>query len=71
MRSNQYIYQEATTLARVQKEKGVKVISLPLEEQRKMGQAAIKLWDEEAKKDPEYGKYIGKLKEFLKGLGLI
>lgn len=71
LRSNQYIYQEAMTLARVQKEKGVKVITLAPEEQRKMGQAAIKLWDEEAKKDPLYGEYIGKMKEFLKGLGLI
>ena len=71
LRSNQYIYQEATTLARVQKEKGVKVITLPPAEQQKMTQAAIALWDKEAKKDPEYGKWIEKMKEFLKSLGYI
>jgi len=71
LRSNQYIYQEATTLARVQKEKGVKVITLPPAEQQKMTQAAIALWDKEAKKDPEYGKWIEKMKEFLRSLGYI
>jgi TRAP-type mannitol/chloroaromatic compound transport system substrate-binding protein len=71
LRTNQYTYQEATTLARVQKEKGVKVITLPPEEQRKMTRAAIELWDKEAKKDPEYAKWIEKMKEFLRGLGYI
>lgn len=71
LRSNEYIYQEARALARVQKEKGVEVITLPPEEQRKMTQAAVKLWDEEAKKDPEYAKWIEKMKEFSKELGYI
>jgi TRAP-type mannitol/chloroaromatic compound transport system substrate-binding protein len=71
LRSNQYIYQEATTLARVQKEKGVKVITLPPEEQRKMTRAAVELWDKEAKKGPEYAKWIEKMKEFLRSLGYI
>ena len=71
LRSNQYIYQEATTLARVQKEKGVKVITLPPAELQKMTQAAIALWDKEAQKDPEYGKWIEKMKEFLRSLGYI
>ena len=71
LRSNQYIYQEAKTLARMQKEKGVTVITLPLEEQQKMTRAAIKLWDEEAKKDPEYAEWIEKMKEFFKELGYL
>jgi len=36
-----------------------------------MTQAAIALWDKEAKKDPEYGKWIEKMKEFLRSLGYI
>ena len=71
LRSNQYIYQEAKTLARVQKEKGVTVITLPPEEQQKMTRAAIKLWDEEAKKDPGYAEWIEKMKEFLRELGYL
>jgi TRAP-type mannitol/chloroaromatic compound transport system substrate-binding protein len=71
LRSTEYIYQEATTLARVQKEKGVEVITLPPEEQRKITRAAIALWDEEAKKDALYGEYIEKMKEFFKSLGEI
>ncbi|UCH23128.1 MAG: TRAP transporter substrate-binding protein DctP [Deltaproteobacteria bacterium] len=71
LRSNQYIFQEAKTLAMVQKEKGVEVITLPPEEQQKMTRAAIKLWDEEAKKDPEYAEWIEKMKEFFKELGYL
>lgn len=71
LRSNQYIFQEAKTLARVQKEKGVTVITLPPEEQQKMTRAAIKLWDEEAKKDPGYAEWIEKMKEFLRELGYL
>ena len=59
------------TLLWVQKEKGVKVITLPPAEQQKMTQAAIAIWDKEAKKDPEYGKWIEKMKEFLKSQGYI
>ncbi len=71
LRSNQYIYQEATTLARVQKEKGVKVVTLPPAELQKMTQAAVALWDKEAQKDPLYAEWIEKMKEFLKALGYI
>ena len=55
----------------MQKEKGVKVITLPPEEQQKMTRAAVELWDKEAKKDPEYAKWIEKMKEFLRSLGYI
>jgi len=71
LRSNQYIFQEAKTLARVQQEKGVEVITLPPEEQQKMTQAAVKLWDEEAQKDPEYAEWIEKMKEFFRELGYL
>lgn len=71
LRSNQYIYQEARALAKVQKEKGVEVITLSPEEQKKMTRAAVELWDEEAKKGPEYAKWIEKMKEFFKELGYL
>jgi TRAP-type mannitol/chloroaromatic compound transport system substrate-binding protein len=70
-RTNEYIYQEATTLARVQKEKGVVVVTIPPEEQAKMTKVAMEVWDEEAKKGPEYAKAIEKMKEFLRKVGHI
>lgn len=68
-RTNEYIYLEATVLAKAQKEKGVKVLTLPPEDQKKMTQAAVKIWDKEAEKDPLYAKAIGMMKDFLKELG--
>ncbi|MGQ9859757.1 MAG: TRAP transporter substrate-binding protein DctP [Thermodesulfobacteriota bacterium] len=68
-RTNQYEYLEAVTLAKVQKEKGVKVIVLPPEEQKKITEVAVKIWDAEAKKAPENAKAVELLKNFLKDLG--
>lgn len=68
-RTNEYEYLEAVTLAKVQKEKGVKVIVLPPEEQKKITEVAVKIWDEEAKKAPENAKAVDLLKKFLKALG--
>lgn len=68
-RTNQYIYDEKTILAKVQKEKGVTVITLSAEDQEKMTIAAIKLWDAEAKRDPATAKAVRMVKEFLKELG--
>jgi TRAP-type mannitol/chloroaromatic compound transport system substrate-binding protein len=70
-RTNQYEYLEAITLAKVQKEKGVKVVVLPPEEQKKITEVAVKIWDEEAKKSPECGKAVEMLKDFLKSLGYL
>jgi len=70
-RTNEYIYLEAETLARVQKEKGVKVVTIEPEEQAKMTKVAMEVWDEEAKKGAEYAKAIEMMKEFLRKLGHI
>jgi TRAP-type C4-dicarboxylate transport system substrate-binding protein len=67
-RTNQSIYDEAQTIAR-QKKKGVQVVTLPEEDQRKMRQIAMKLADKEAKADPELAKWIEKMKAFLTKIG--
>lgn len=69
MRTNEYQLQEATTLAEVQNTKGVKVISLPPADQKKMTEAAQKIWDKEAERSPEAAKAIGMMRDFLKQLG--
>jgi len=69
LRTNQYIYLEGKTLAKVQKEKGVKLITLPPEEYAKMQVAARKMWDEVAKKGPQCAKAVQMLKDFNKSMG--
>jgi TRAP-type mannitol/chloroaromatic compound transport system substrate-binding protein len=68
-RTTEYEYLEAITLAKIQKEKGVQLLVLPPEEQKKMTEAATKIWDEEAKKSPECGKAVQMMKDFLQKLG--
>lgn len=68
-RTNQYEHLESATLAKVQKEKGVKVITLSQEAQLKMTRAAMKLWDEEAKTDPDYARAIQMMKDYFKQIG--
>ncbi|MBW2050695.1 MAG: TRAP transporter substrate-binding protein DctP [Deltaproteobacteria bacterium] len=70
-RTNQYIYLEAITLAKVVKEKGIKVITLPPEEQKKMSEVAMKMWEKEGEKSPEAAKALKILKDFLRSLGHI
>jgi len=69
LRTNQYIYLEDKTLAQAQKEKGVKLLTLPPEESAKMQEAAWQIWDEVAQKDPESAKAVQMLKDFNKSLG--
>jgi len=69
LRTNQYIYLENKTLSKVQKEKGVKLITLPPEEYAKMQRAARNMWDEIAKKGPQCAKAIKMLKDFNKSMG--
>lgn len=69
LRTNQYIYLEDKTLAKAQKEKGVKLLTLSPEESAKMQQAALKIWDEVAEKSPECAKAVQMLKDFNKSLG--
>jgi len=69
LRTNQYIYLEDKTLSKVQKEKGVKLITLPPEEYAKMQVAARKMWDDVAKKGPQCAKAVQMLKDFNKSMG--
>ena len=68
-RTSEYEFGEITTLAKVQKEKGVVVSELSPADQLKLRQAAIAIWDEEAKSDPSYAEAIKMLKEYLTKLG--
>ena len=69
LRTNQYIYLEDKTLAKVQKEKGIELITFPPAEYAKMQAAAYKIWDEVAKKGPACAKAVQMLKDFNKSLG--
>jgi len=44
---------------------------LPPEEQKKITEVAVKIWEEEAKRSPENAKAVEMLKEFLKSLGYL
>lgn len=68
-RTNQYIYLEAITLAKAVREKNVQVITLPAEDQKKITEIAMQMWDKEAEKGPEAAKALQMLKDFLKSLG--
>lgn len=69
LRTNQYIYLEDKTLRKVEKEKGVKVLTIPPEEYTKMQKAAMKIWDDVAKKDSACAKAVQMLKDFNQSLG--
>lgn len=69
LRTNQYIYLEDKTLMEVEKEKGVKVLTMPPKEYVKMQNAAMKIWDDVAKKGPACAKAVQMLKDFNKSLG--
>jgi TRAP-type mannitol/chloroaromatic compound transport system substrate-binding protein len=69
LRTNQYIYLEDKTLAKIQKERGVELITLPQEDYVKMQKAAVKIWDDVAEKDPQCAKAVQMLREFNASLG--
>lgn len=69
MRTNQYQYLEETTLNKVEKEKGVELITLPDEDVKKMQAAALATWDEVAQKSPDCAKAVQMLKDFHASLG--
>lgn len=69
LRTNQYQYLEEVTLAKVIKKNGVELIVLPPAEMAKMKKAALKIWDEVAKKGPMCAKAIQMLKDFNQKLG--
>ena len=68
-RTNQYIYLEAIVLAKAVKEQKVEVVTLPPEEQKKITEIAMQMWDKEAEKGPEAAKALQMLKDYLKSLG--
>lgn len=68
-RTNQYIYLEAIVLAKAVNEKGVKIVTLPPEEQKKITQIAMEIWEKEGEKGPEAAKALQMLKDYLKSLG--
>ena len=68
-RTNQYIYLEAIVLAKAVKEKKVEVVTLPPEEQKKITEIAMQMWDKEAEKGPKAAKALEMLKDYLKSLG--
>ena len=68
-RTNQYIYLEAIVLAKAVKEKDVTVLNLPPEEQKKITEIAMAMWEKEGEKGPEAAKALQMLKDYLKSLG--
>lgn len=70
-RSHEYIMQEMEALDTMKKKYGVKVSTLPPEDQKKMMEAAMKQWDKGAAKDALAAKSINMLKDFLRKLDYI
>jgi TRAP-type mannitol/chloroaromatic compound transport system substrate-binding protein len=70
-RTSQYKHLEAVVLAKAVKNMGVKVITLPAAEQKKITAIAMQMWEEEGKKGPKAAKALQMLKDYLKLLGHI
>lgn len=68
-RSNQYIFQEESTLNNNKKKYGTKVIYFEPGEYAKMVAEGMKIWEDLAKKDPASAKGIEIIKEFNKMMG--
>lgn len=71
LRTNDYEYKETITLAKAQKELGVKLNVLPEDLQNQLAKVATKTWDKEAARSKEAAKAVDMLKGFLKELGYI
>jgi TRAP-type mannitol/chloroaromatic compound transport system substrate-binding protein len=71
LRTNQYIFKENKVLSKVQKELGVKLITMEPAEYAKMQTAALKIWDDVAEKGPACKKAVDMLKEFNRTMGRI
>jgi TRAP-type mannitol/chloroaromatic compound transport system substrate-binding protein len=70
-RSHEYIMGEMNALDTMKKKYGVKVVTLPPEDQKKMMKAAMKEWDKVAAKGERAAKAISMLKDFLRKLDYI
>jgi TRAP-type C4-dicarboxylate transport system substrate-binding protein len=69
VRTVEYAYHEDEVLGRVTDKMGVQVIDLPAADQKKMAQAAMKIWDEIGQTGPNNKKAIDMLKKFLTDIG--
>ena len=69
VRSSEYAYNEAKVIGMVQEKKGVQVVTLSAEDQKKMATVAVQIWDEIAKVSDDNKKAIDMLKKFLKDIG--
>jgi TRAP-type mannitol/chloroaromatic compound transport system substrate-binding protein len=70
-RTHEYIMGEVNALETMKKKYGVKVITLPAEDQKKMMKVAMKEWDKVAAKDALAAKAVNMLKDFLRKLDYI
>jgi TRAP-type mannitol/chloroaromatic compound transport system substrate-binding protein len=70
-RTHEYIMGEVNALDTMKKKYGVKVSTLPAEDQKKMMKVAMKEWDKVAAKDALAAKAIDMLKDFLRKLDYI
>ncbi|HCE38421.1 MAG: twin-arginine translocation pathway signal protein [Alcanivorax sp.] len=71
VRTNEYLYKEQITLAKVMADQGVQVNTMPQDVQDKLAQVAQKMWDEEAKRSDKAAEAVQKLKDFLSDLGYL
>jgi len=70
-RTNEYTYLEKIEVSKMEKEQGVEFVTLPVEEQKAMYAAAIKIWDKVAAQSPECAEAFKILKSFLTSMGYI
>ena len=71
IRTNEYLYKERITLAKVMAEQDVKINTMPQDVQDKLAKTAQKMWDEEAKRSDKAAEVVEKLKGFLSDLGYL
>ncbi len=71
IRTNEYLYKERTTLAKVIAGQGVQLNVLPDEVQDKLVQTAQSMWEEEGKRSDNARKALDMLKDYLSELGYL
>ncbi|RBW51837.1 TRAP transporter substrate-binding protein DctP [Marinobacter sp. F3R11] len=71
IRTNEYLFKERTTLAKVIAEQGVQVNIMPDDVQDKLVQAAQGMWDEEGERSDNAKKALAMLKDYLVELGYL
>jgi len=71
IRTNEYLYKERLTLAKVIAEQGVQVNVLPNDVQDKLVKAAQAMWDKEGERSDNAQKALDMLKGYLAQLGYL